>query len=106
MQPNQTPAPVPPDIEEIHRRIRARRADLERLGASFVGVFGSCARGAQRQGSDIDLAVDLRPGFGYFDLGEMEQILNDEFNLEVHIIDFDGLTERHQSIKREMIRVF
>ena len=44
---------------DILTLLRAHRAELERLGARRVGLFGSFARGEGRPGSDVDLLVDL-----------------------------------------------
>jgi predicted nucleotidyltransferase len=52
--------------------VRAHRADILRLGERFgvrnIRVFGSVARGEARQGSDLDLLVDVDRGHGYFDM--------------------------------------
>ena len=39
-----------------------------RHGASNLRVFGSVATGADKEGSDIDLLVDVRQGTSLFDL--------------------------------------
>jgi len=48
------------------------------LGAESLAIFGSCARNEQRPGSDIDVIVRLRPSFGYFDLGEIQSLLESD----------------------------
>jgi len=71
----------------------------------MIGIFGSCARSTQGPGSDIDVVVDLRPGFSYFDIGEMEQILSNEFGLDVNLVDIGGVPANHP-IRRDIVHVF
>lgn len=53
------PAPVR-DLGEIVARVRAHAGELhERYGVTYVGVFGSFARGEQRPDSDVDLIVEV-----------------------------------------------
>jgi uncharacterized protein len=96
---------LPPPLNELQRRIRAHRAELVRLGAKSVGIFGSCARGEQREGSDIDVIVDLQPGHGYFDLAEMANILRAELQVEVNLVPGSGVSPG-SAIQRERVRVF
>jgi predicted nucleotidyltransferase len=77
---------------------------LARLGAESVSVFGSCARGQQHEGSDVDVIVDLRPGHGYFDLAEMANILRVELDVDVNLVAASGVPSG-SAILRERIRV-
>lgn len=56
--------------DEILRRLSERRAELRRLGARRLGLFGSFAREEAGSESDVDLLVDLdHHGFDrYMDL--------------------------------------
>ncbi len=45
--------------EDILRLLAEHRAELMRLGARRLGLFGSFARGGARADSDVDLLVDL-----------------------------------------------
>lgn len=87
------------------QRIRAHRTELMRLGATSVAIFGSCARGEQREGSDVDVIVELRPGHGYFDLAEMANILRAELQIEVNLVPGSGVSPG-SDIQRERVRVF
>jgi len=75
---------VPPSLTVLRSRIGARRDQLRRLGTESLSIFGSCARNEQRSGSDIDVIVRLRPGFGYFDLGEIKVLLESDFRVPVN----------------------
>jgi predicted nucleotidyltransferase len=53
-----------PQPKPLEIRIREAAASLKEAGAREVFLFGSAARGALREGSDIDLAVaGLPPRF-------------------------------------------
>jgi uncharacterized protein len=54
-------------------------------------VFGSVARGDDRQGSDLDIMVDASPGADYLDLGGLQFDLQERLGLDVHLIFADGL---------------
>ena len=57
--------------DEIISRLRAHENELRAAGVSSLALFGSAARGEQREDSDIDVVVKLSDearsgGFAYF----------------------------------------
>jgi uncharacterized protein len=54
-------------------------------GASRVRVFGSVARGADREGSDIDLLVDLPPGTSLLRLVGLQLDIQDALGVRVDL---------------------
>lgn len=58
----------------------------ERYGATNVRVFGSFARGEQRQRSDIDLLVDLPDGMSLFDLSGLKISLEETLHRRVDVV--------------------
>lgn len=62
-------------------------ATVAAAGGSHVRVFGSVARGQDREGSDIDLLVTLPDGIDLFRLVALEQQLEDLLGVPVDIID-------------------
>ena len=44
----------------VINRIRKHRAQLEKLGVKSLSLFGSVARGEERQDSDVDILVEFR----------------------------------------------
>ena len=83
---------------ELHRaRLLAR---LDRAPVRNPRVFGSVAGGRDRDGSDLDLLVDVAPGATLFALGELQIDL--EEMLGVHV---DLLTERDlpESFRRDVL---
>jgi hypothetical protein len=63
--------------EEIIARLRAHEEELRAAGVTSLALFGSAARGEQRNNSDVDVVVRLsneaaRGGFAYF--GRLEAL--------------------------------
>jgi predicted nucleotidyltransferase len=46
---------------QVVQTLRSLEPELRAIGVCHVSVFGSVARGEDRAGSDVDLAVDLVP---------------------------------------------
>jgi len=68
---------------ETHRE---RILELARAhGARNVRVFGSAARGTDREGSDIDLLVDVDESATLFTLTGLEQELTELLGLPVDV---------------------
>lgn len=53
-------------LDELHAQRDAIAALGRRYGARRIRVFGSVARRQETAGSDIDLLVDLPPGYDMF----------------------------------------
>ena len=74
-----------------------------RLGASNVRVFGSVARGDHREGSDVDLLVDLAPGVTLFDISRLRRELSELLGVPVDIVSSRALLPRDQDVLDEAI---
>lgn len=57
-----------------------------RFRAANPRVFGSCARGLDTENSDLDLLVDALPGATLFDLGGLQQTLEDLLGVRVDLV--------------------
>jgi uncharacterized protein len=63
--------------DDIIAALRAHESELRAAGVASLSLFGSAARGDDRETSDVDVLVRLEPdperdGFAYF--GFMEQL--------------------------------
>lgn len=72
-------------IEEI-KKILAEHKDKirEKYGVLILGIFGSCARGDEKETSDVDILIEIeRPiGLKFFELwDELEKLLGCEVDL-------------------------
>jgi predicted nucleotidyltransferase len=57
-----------------------------------IGVFGSFARGEEKEGSDIDILVELEDGYETFDnYMDLKYFLEDLFGRKVDLVTFEAL---------------
>ncbi len=72
----------------VGRKLECHEEQLERIlrshGASRPRIFGSVARGEDREGSDLDLLVDVRDP-DYVGLEELRAELEDELGVRVDL---------------------
>lgn len=54
-------------------------------GLTFLAVFGSCVRGTDTPGSDIDLLYDYAPGTSLFDIAEFVHDVEDLTGVSVDV---------------------
>jgi len=95
-------------IEEIERILKEHREGIkEKYGVVIVGVFGSYARGEQRETSDVDIIVELeRPiGLKFYELCDyLENILG----IEVDVLTLSALKQKTllwESVKEDIVYV-
>jgi len=74
----------------IGRRLRSRRQDVISAaaahGVSRLRVFGSAARGEDREDSDVDLLVDLPEHMSLFDLARLQAELESILDAQVDLV--------------------
>ena len=77
----------------------------DKYGIEEFAVFGSVARGEDREDSDVDLVVfDMKKS--YFDLLEAKYFLEDEIQKDVDLGLFDGMkTFVKNRIKKDFVYV-
>ncbi|MFV0425780.1 MAG: nucleotidyltransferase family protein [Beutenbergiaceae bacterium] len=89
-----TPAPQPLS-GHTGRRVAAHRGELHevlrRHGVSNPELFGSAARGDDREDSDVGLLLDFAPGTSIIDI---QRELEDLLDVPVDLVPRKGLKER------------
>lgn len=64
----------------------------QKYGIKKIGVFGSFARGEEKEGSDIDVLVNFEEGAKTFDnFMELKFFLEDLFGRKVDLVTFEAL---------------
>ena len=82
-------------LDEIRSRYRNQIiAAAEKRGARNVRIFGSVARGDQRQDSDIDFLVDFERGRSLLDLTGLWLDLEAVLGCKVDVVSSRGLKPR------------
>lgn len=78
-------------VEELHRR----RRDLQALGVSRLGLFGSFVRDQSGPDSDVDLLVEFQPGRKSFDaFMELSEKLESWLSRQVELVTVESLSPR------------
>jgi predicted nucleotidyltransferase len=68
------------------------------MGMRNVRVFGSVLHGDDREGSDIDLLVDVPDGATLLDMVALERAIEAEIGISVDVLTADDLPTRFRNI--------
>ena len=72
-----------------------------------VSIFGSVARGEERQDSDVDLLLELKPEIGILAFSELRRDLSEIVGRPVDLVTPGGLKPfARVGASRDAIRVF
>jgi len=77
--------------EEVLKRLREHRAEVERLGVSRLALFGSVARDEAREDSDIDVLVEFSKPVGLFEFLRLDFYLEELLGSHVDLVTPDAL---------------
>jgi uncharacterized protein len=95
--------------EEIIEKLRALEPDLRARGISRMQMFGSRARGDDREDSDLDLLVEIDPSakFSLLDLSGLHLDLTQELGIETFPTTSRSVDDRfRREIAADLIPVF
>ena len=82
----------PLDLNQIRLLIAEKKAEIKReFNVEITGIFGSYARGEEKEGSDIDVLVSLGEGASLFDLAGLESYLEELFGVPVDVVSERGI---------------
>nr|WP_295929312.1 nucleotidyltransferase family protein [uncultured Dyadobacter sp.] len=83
---------------DIIQQIQSKASSIKALGAERLGLFGSFARGEQKETSDIDVVVEFRPGMKtYSNLFDMAELLEKLLQKKVDLLTWEGMAGFVQS---------
>ena len=82
-------------VVELRRRLEALKPEL---AAAYkvreIGIFGSYARGEQRERSDLDVLVEFSEPISLFRFIELEVYLSEMLGVKVDLVMRDALKPR------------
>ncbi len=82
----------------------AKRHLSDRYGVSRFGVFGSYARGEEREGSDMDILVEFSRVPDLFEFFEMEEYLEKTLGVKIDLVRERALKSAIKSrVLREVV---
>jgi len=82
-------------LDDILTLLRALQPDLRRrYPIRSMGVFGSYARGEQRESSDVDVLVELGDGLDLIGYAGLQLELSDALGVSVDLVEREALRPR------------
>ena len=95
------------NITEIGKVLEQHKPQLsDRFKVKEIGVFGSYARGQQKEGSDIDILVEFSEPVGFFTFLDLEEYLAGVLGLKVDLVSKKALKPRiGKHILHELVSV-
>ncbi|MBS3094098.1 nucleotidyltransferase family protein [Candidatus Pacearchaeota archaeon] len=90
-------------IQEIKKKILPI---LKKNNIKKAGIFGSYARGEQKENSDIDILVEVQKGWSLLDLIGLELELKKLLRKEIDLLTYNGIHPLlKQSILNDEVRI-
>ena len=77
------------DVIETLKNLDVRLND--EFGVSKIGIFGSYARGEEKEGSDIDLLVEFNRPVDLFQFSRLRSFLADQLGIAVDLVTPNAL---------------
>lgn len=94
-------------LDPIVDVLRSHAAELRARGVAHAAVFGSVARREDREGSDVDILVELEPDVGILAFTELRLDLSELLGRRVDLVTAGGLRPfARVSADRDVVRVF
>ncbi|MBX3577187.1 MAG: nucleotidyltransferase domain-containing protein [Rhizobiaceae bacterium] len=95
--------------DEIIAKLREMEPELRARGITRMQMFGSRARGDNREDSDLDLLVDIDPGarVSLIDLSGIRLDITDTLGIETYPMTTGALDSRFsREIAVDLVQVF
>ncbi|MCK9405435.1 nucleotidyltransferase family protein [Methanothrix sp.] len=94
-------------LEEIEGILRDQKPILKKMyKVKEIGIFGSFARGEQKDTSDLDLLIDFEEPIGLIQYVGLQNYLSDKIGEQVDLVTRSGLKPRiSRHVLREVIYV-
>jgi predicted nucleotidyltransferase len=94
-------------LGRIKKLIADNRTVLaERFGVRVVGIFGSCVRGEQKKGSDIDVLAEIERPISLLELVGAEIYLGKILGRKVDMVPKEDIREElRETILKEVVSI-
>ena len=94
-------------FEEIKEVLKKQKPFLmEKYGVKEIGIFGSYAKGAQKNKSDLDVLVEFGRSIGFFAFLELEEYLANTIGVKVELVTKGALKPKiGEYILREVVNI-
>lgn len=90
--------------QQVLDLIQSRKSAIQQLGAERLGLFGSFARGEQKETSDVDLVVEFKSGMKtYRNLLSLADLLEELLQKKVDLLTWEGMASFvQQEVKKNI----
>lgn len=94
-------------LQEIEGILKDQKPILKKMyKVKEIGIFGSFARGEQKDSSDLDLLIDFEEPIGLIQYVGLQNYLSDRIGVQVDLVTKSGLKPRIGShIHRDVIYI-
>ncbi len=94
-------------LEEIVETIKDLKEEIEkRYKAEIIGVFGSFARGEQKETSDVDILVDFHKDATLIDFTGLSIFLEEKLGIRVDVVPRNSVREElKERINQEVVKI-
>ncbi len=94
-------------LEEIVETIKDLKEEIEkRYKAEIIGVFGSFARGEQKETSDVDILVDFQKDATLIDFTGLSIFLEEKLGIRVDVVPKNSVREElKEKINQEVVKI-
>ena len=95
-------------LSEIKEILRKHKKELkEKYKVKSIAIFGSYARGEQKETSDIDILIDYYEPISLLKLIELENYLSDLLGIKVDLITRNSIHNPYvkKSIEEDLIYI-
>jgi len=93
--------------QDIFQRLTQDQKELEHYSVKSLSLFGSVARGEEKETSDVDILVSFGKPIGLFAFIELKDHLEEILGTHVDLVTEQALHPRlHNKIIEESIHVF
>ncbi len=95
------------DLKQIQSILSKHKEELnKKYSVREIGVFGSYARGEQKQSSDIDILVEFEEPIGFFKFLELEEHISKILGVKVDLVTKNALKPRiGEHILKEVVAI-
>ena len=91
------------EIKEIKKKILPL---LKKNKIKKAGIFGSYARGEQKENSDIDILVEVQKGWSLLDLIGLEIELKKILRKKIDLVTYGGISPYiEQDVLKEEVKI-
>ena len=96
-------------LQNVVQHLKATESELRRRGVAHLSLFGSLVRGEERDGSDVDIAVEIEAGrsFSLIRMEDTRLLLEDLLGRPVDLGEVESFRPTvRAAFEQDQVKVF